>query len=415
MEDFKPLLKNNKFLYLWTSQILSQITIYVMNFILLIRIFNHTGSTIATSLLWVSYALPSMLVGPFAAAAVDMLDKRKILMLTNLFQSLVIFVYALTYERSFFLLYGMAFTYALLNQLYVPAELASLPALVARKNLPHSNGLFFLTQTAAMIVGFGVAGILQQIIGFESSLFLSAGFLFVAFISVSFLPKLSSKDSIPKKYEEVLAKFFKRILEGYFFIKKHKSVLYPFLLLIGLQISITVLVINMPLVASEILKVSVNSSGIFVVLPIGIGTAIGALAVPRLLKVGWRKKRAIEVFLMLIAPAIFLLAFFIPSLRLFNRIFIGEVLLVIVGLSFVGILIPTQTFLQEVTPGGLRGRVFGNYWFLVTIATILPVLLAGAITELFGIRFLLLILVGVAISILVYSKRFGQNLIENGF
>lgn len=415
MEDFKPLLKNNKFLYLWTSQILSQITIYVMNFILLIRIFNHTGSAIATSLLWISYALPSLLVGPFAAGAVDMLDKRKILMLTNLLQSLVIFVYALTYERSFFLLYGMAFTYALLNQFYVPSELASLPSLVSRKNLAHSNGLFFLTQTAAMIVGFSVAGILQQIIGFEGSLYLSAGFLFVAFISVSFLPKLSSRDTIPKKYEEALAKFFKRILEGYFFIKKHNSVLYPFLLLIGLQICITVLVINMPLLASEILKVSVNSSGIFVVLPIGVGTAIGALTVPKLLKAGWRKKRTIEIFLMFLAPAVFLLTFLLPTLRLFHRIFVGELLLFLVGLAFVGILIPTQTFLQEVTPGGLRGRVFGNYWFLVTVATIPPVLISGAITELFGIRILLLIIVGVAISVLVYSRRYGQNLIENGF
>ena len=108
MEDFKPLIKNNKFLYLWTSQILSQLTIYMLNFILLIRIFSQTGSTIATSLLWISYALPSLLVGPFAAALVDMIDKRKILMVANLLQALVIFVYALTYEKSFFLLYGLS-------------------------------------------------------------------------------------------------------------------------------------------------------------------------------------------------------------------------------------------------------------------------------------------------------------------
>ena len=415
MEDFKPLIKNNKFLYLWTSQILSQLTIYMLNFILLIRIFSQTGSTIATSLLWISYALPSLLVGPFAAALVDMIDKRKILMVANLLQALVIFVYALTYEKSFFLLYGLAFGYAFLNQFYVPSELAALPSIVSKKNLPHSNGLFFLTQTGAMIFGFGVAGILIQVIGFESILFLSAGFLFLAFLSVSFLPELTNKDTIPKKYEEALIKFFKRIIEGYIFIKKHKGVLYPFLLLMGLQICLAVLVINLPLVASDVLKVSVNSSGPFVVLPIGLGAAVGALTVPKLLKAGWRKKRAIEIFLMVIAPTIFLLAFLIPDMVVFYRILLGELMLVLAGIAFVGILIPTQTFLQEVTPGGFRGRVFGNYWFLVTIATIFPVLFAGALTELFGIRLLLLILAGVAISILFYSKRYGQQLIENGF
>ena len=208
---------------------------------------------------------------------------------------------------------------------------------------------------------------------------------------------------------------FKRIIEGYIFIKKHKGVLYPFLLLMGLQICLAVLVINLPLVASDVLKVSVNSSGPFVVLPIGLGAAVGALTVPKLLKAGWRKKRAIEIFLMVIAPTIFLLAFLIPDMVLFYRILLGELMLVLAGIAFVGILIPTQTFLQEVTPGGFRGRVFGNYWFLVTIATIFPVLFAGALTELFGIRLLLLILGCVAISILFYSKRYGQQLIENGF
>ena len=60
MEDFKPLIKNTKFVHLWTSQILSQLTINIMNFLLLIRLFEHTGSTIATSLLWAAYALPAI-------------------------------------------------------------------------------------------------------------------------------------------------------------------------------------------------------------------------------------------------------------------------------------------------------------------------------------------------------------------
>ena len=231
MGDFRPLLKNSKFLYLWVSQILSQLTIHIMNFLLLIRIFNQTGSTIATSLLWISYALPALLVGPFAAALIDIYDKRKILMISNFLQAVVILGFALTYEGRLFLLYGVAFAYSFLNHFYVPSELASLPSLVFKKHLPQSNGLFFLTQTASLIVGFGVAGLLVQVLGFDNTLFLSAGFLFLAFISVSFLPQMKGEDSFPKAYEQAIAEFFKRIVEGYMFIKKHKGVLYPFLLL----------------------------------------------------------------------------------------------------------------------------------------------------------------------------------------
>ena len=54
MGEFKPLVKNSKFVYVWLSQILSQLTISIMNFLLLIRLFAVTGSPIATSLLWVA-------------------------------------------------------------------------------------------------------------------------------------------------------------------------------------------------------------------------------------------------------------------------------------------------------------------------------------------------------------------------
>ena len=118
IEDFKPLIKNTKFVHLWVSQVLSQLTINIMNFLLLIRIFEHTGSAIATSLLLVAYALPAAIIGPFAAASADLADRRKILMIANLAQSAAVFAYGIGFGTSFFLIYGIALTYSFLNQFY---------------------------------------------------------------------------------------------------------------------------------------------------------------------------------------------------------------------------------------------------------------------------------------------------------
>src|SRR3990172_4582927 len=131
--EYKEVLGNTKFVYLWMSQLFSQLTINVTNFLFLLKLFSLTGSTIATSLLWISYALPVILVGPLAAATVDMFDRRSVLMLTNLLQSASIFFYALLANPSIFLLYGLAMTYSFLNQFYVPAEAASLPSVVPKK------------------------------------------------------------------------------------------------------------------------------------------------------------------------------------------------------------------------------------------------------------------------------------------
>lgn len=416
MEEFKPLIKNSKFVYVWLSQILSQLTISIMNFLLLTRLFAVTGSAIATSLLWVAYALPAILIGPFAAASVDLFDKRKMLMITNLLQSATIFGYALVHETKFFLLYGVAFTYSLLNQFYVPAEAASIPSVVPKKHLPYANGLFLVTQQGALIVGFGIAGALNHWLGYSNSIFLAAGLLFLAFVSVSFLPELKAQqEETPKTFQQAVEHFFESIVEGYHFIKEQKSILAPFLLLIGLQIASAVVVVNIPVVATELLGVSPNAAGTLIIVPAGIGAIIAAILVPKLLRAGVRKKQIMETSFMALGLLLVLLAFLVPEVPGGLRLLFSGTITALIGLAFVAILIPAQTYLQEATPGGLRGRVFGNFWFLLTIATLLPVMFSGAITELLGIRTLLVIVAGLALSALIFSKRYGQKMIENGF
>ena len=75
------------FYLLWTSQILSQITINIMNFLLLARLYEITGSSIATSLLWVTYAIPTIFFGPIGASLADLISRRKTLMVTNFMQA----------------------------------------------------------------------------------------------------------------------------------------------------------------------------------------------------------------------------------------------------------------------------------------------------------------------------------------
>lgn len=415
LSEFSSVYKNKNFVYLWSSQILSQVTINIMNFLLLVRLFEKTESTIATSLLWVAYAIPAILVGPIGASAVDMIERRKILMITNLFQSLIILLYAFTHRTTLFLLYGVAMVYSFLNQFYLPAESASLPALVKKNEYPLVNGLFFVTQQGAMVLGFGLSGILNNLLGFSTTLFLCGILIFLAFISVSFLPKMGVEKKIPGKLEEAILEFFKSISEGYKFIKGKKFVLVPFLLLAGFQIALAIIMVNVPKIGSDILKININNASLFLVVPSGLGAVFGALIIPQFLKKGHRKKKIIEMSILSIAVAI---SFFnvLPLIYLYSsRIIVGFILSLVVGLSFMGIVIPAQTFLQEVTPGGLRGRVFGNYWFVVTIATVFPVIFSGTITELLGINVLLTLLAALAFFAFGYSKKYGQELVSRSF
>lgn len=413
MKHFKPLLKNKNFIYIWSSQILSQLTINIMNFVLLIRIFEQTGSTIATSLFWIAGALPAAIIGPIAATSVDLIDKRKMLWITNLLQSLVIFLYAISHRSSEFLLYGIVMAYSFLNQFYVPSEAATLPSVLPKSELPQGNSLFFITQQGSLIVGFGLAGFLRSLLGFGTTLYLCSALSLFAFISVLFLPPLKSIQSEKKNFEQSIGDFFERIIEGYSFIKSNKKVWVPFGLLIGLQVVLSVVVVTTPVMAKDILGISLNNAGLFMVIPAAVGALGSAAILPKLIEKGWRKKKLIETSLMVSTFMFLLITFVVTNVGDIYRIMISSFAIFFLGVSYVGIVIPAQTYLQEATPGGFRGRVFGNFWFLVTIVTIFPTIFSGTIVELFGIKFLLTILSAISLAILVFSKRYGYKFIGN--
>jgi hypothetical protein len=56
-------------------------------------------------------------------------------------------------------------------------------------------------------------------------------------------------------------------------------------------------------------------------------------------------------------------------------------------------------------PGGMRGRVFGNFWFFVTVVSIFPTIFSGTIAEVLGIKTMFLILGFSAISIYIFTKK----------
>lgn len=413
--DFKPLVSNSKFRYLWTSQILSQLTIYVMNFLLLITIFNQTGSSLSTASLWVVYAIPSLLIGPIAAAYVDMTNRKKLLVISNLMQFFVIFIFSYIHNYNYYSFYFVALIYSFVNQFYVPAEFAVLPSLVKKKNYPLANGLFFLTQQAAVIVGFSIASVLLGKYGFTNSLYICSGFMFLAFLSVLRLPSLTVNDNVPNDLTKAIGKFFKRIVEGYKFIKSKPRVWVPFLLLIGVQIIAAITVVTAPALATDIVGIPPESAGILIAAPAGLGAIIGSLIFSKLLANRWRKVTTVEFSMILVVIFSLSLAYVVPNVKDELVIAFAIVTMVIAGMSFVGTLIPLQTFLQEEVPGGLRGRVFGNFWFLVTIVTILPVILSGLITDILGVDVIYKSIAGIAIICVVYIKRHSNQFISRNF
>src|SRR3989344_5739890 len=198
--------------------------------------------------------------------------------------------------------------------------------------------------------------------------------------------------------------FFENIVSGVRFIIENKYVLAPFLILVSMQISLAITVVNAPAIAQDIVRVPLAYAGTYLVVPGGIGAALASIVIPRLLNLGIRKIKIIKSSLLVMIFSLFLVVFMFSELAYVFRILGSLLALITIGFSYVGIIIPSQTFLQQKTPFDLRGRVFGNYWFLVTVLSVFPVILSGTITEILGPKVLMLILIMTIVALLWFLQ-----------
>lgn len=403
----KTLFKNRNFLSLWGSQVTSLLTINLLNFLVIVRVFEQTNSTIASSFIWVAYSIPAIIVGPFAAAAVDIYDRKKILVTSNFIQAVIVLLYAFLFKKYLYLSYGVIALYSLINQLYVPAETAFLTKVVSKKHLVSANSIFFVSQQSATIIAFGLAGLLSEAIGFQLTTLLAATFLFLAFFATTLLPKDENKHDIHElNIEDKVVHFLLTMKEGITFIRSNANILYPFLFLVWLQIAMSILVVNLPAIATEIVLTRPALSGPLVVLPAGIGAIFGTILIEKLARRKFRKKTIVHSGLVGMSAAFLGVSILLPLLPFWIGRMVLLVSFLLLGVSFVATLVPTLTFMQEKTPREYAGRVFGNFWFVTTALTVLPVIFSATITEILGVRLMLISLGLATVSAYLLSEYY---------
>lgn len=392
---FISILKNRDFVKLWISQGLSQLTSNMLNFILIVRIFEATGSTVAVGLLLALYVAPSLFLGLFAGTFIDLWSKRRILVYTNLAQTLVVLLY-LGVGTKVWPIYSIVLLYSICDEFFNPAQAASLPGLVDKDHLPAANSFFFFTMHSAFLVGYSLGGPVIRILGKRSPFLLASFFLLIATIATYLLPrdKPKKKLDLEKGFEKVVTDFAADIKEGYQFIKNEPRVLIPIGLYVLSQIFVATVVILFPSFSQEVLKIDIRDAGLILILPAGIGAVLGGIIVERTVKV-LGKRLLITLGIFGAALALLNMALVVPRMESAALAFLTTAVL---GLGAILVNIPSQTLLQENTPFAVRGRVFAVLGALVTVAAAIPVFITAALVDLVGVTW---IVFGIGLLLLV--------------
>jgi Transmembrane secretion effector len=165
----------------FSGQLVSQVGNSFTNFALPLLVFKLTGSATNLALTTVAEFVPILLFGLVLGALVDRLDRRRMMLLTDVGRAVVILVLpvlALTGRLQVADIYVVAFVQSTLGILFTCGEFAAIPSLVQQDNLVAANGRIMATNSAGQIIGPVIAGALVALMSPADLLFVDgASFL----------------------------------------------------------------------------------------------------------------------------------------------------------------------------------------------------------------------------------------------
>ena len=157
IKQYSSIIKNKDFKNLWLGQILSQISLNMLCFVLAIWVYQETKSNAAVSFMLLAFSIPSIIIGFLAGGIVDRFDKRSILYYCNLSRALIL-LFFFFYARNLVALFALAVIISIITQFFIPAEAPFIPRLVAKVQLLAANSLFTVSYNLSTVIGFIIAG-----------------------------------------------------------------------------------------------------------------------------------------------------------------------------------------------------------------------------------------------------------------
>ena len=399
-------LQNRPFLLLWLAQLSTQVGGNMVIYGLTIIITTAYASKSAVSVLLLSFLVPAIVFSAVAGVFVDRVDKRVMLLVTNILRGFAFLAIWLV-GNNLLLLYLLMVLVSTVTTFFGPAEASMIPILVPKRQLLSANGLFTLTMNVAFAAGFALlgpflvalAGAQVLIVAVAALYFVAAGFCWILPAAPPPPECLPSAGDTVADAEKAVQTMVSDFVEGLKYIRDHRNVGWSLSYLFITGALVGVLGTLGPGFAKDALQLQAQDFGI-IVLPMGLGIVTGILVLNsygRYLP----RRRTIETGILFIGGMLALLSFASPVAHfledkatvtgLATASNLLSVMSMVMGIAFltgaayVIVAISAQTQLQEELPEDVRGRVFGVLNMLVSVASLAPIIVVGPVADVIGI------------------------------
>lgn len=407
------------FFLLWLSEIFTILSFNLFNFFLILHVYTLTKSNTAVSLVVISFTLPAILFGVLAGVYVDKWNKKQVLFFVNILRGIILILLAI-FHGSLFVVYLSAFLVSFVTQFFVPAESPIIPLIVKKEHLYSANALFGFGLYASILLAYLLSGPVILFFGEVNTLILLAVLFFISsfFISgIRLSPKIiyTDKGILHIAKTELLAEIRSAVR-----IMRNSRDIYNSLFLLALsQILLLVLAVIAPGYATQILRISIQKFPLFFIAPAALGVLVGAIILVTLLhNISKEKLATLGLFMsgiaMLILPfgsriaareIVKDLNIYLPHFFDITPLHLVVVIAFVLGLANAFVFVPSNTMLLEKTSDEFRGKIYGVLNALVGIFSLVPIILAGGLSDFFGVD-KVIIAIGVLLLGLGFSRIF---------
>lgn len=404
---FLQVLRIKDFRNLWLSQLLSQVFLNLLLFSLIIRIYEITKSNSAVSVLVFLVTIPNIFLGVIAGVLVDKWGRKPVMFFSHFLRAFGVLAFLISSETVGWL-YALVFLISVITQFFFPAEAGTIFEVVKdKKLLLTANSLFSLTFFASVILGNILAGPSLRFLGpVWTYTLVASAFLLASF----FTSRLPGEGVLKLKVvagDLDFSKLFSDFLVGLDYLYRTPIVRRGIFFLGASQITIGILGVIAPGFADQVLHLPVTDISLLVMAPAAAGMAVGAIALGQFFSKA--KRETLIKFGFFAAPAVLIAYSMVDKYTGFfhmGAVMISVVLIFILGGANAFLDVPANTMIQENTTEEVRSRVYGVVSSVIGLAGIFPIVLAGALADVLGVRYVML-LTGVALMLvtILYNRR----------
>jgi predicted MFS family arabinose efflux permease len=181
------LLRTRNFSFLWLGGLVSLVGDWALVVALPFEVYRRTDSTLATAGILLASLLPAFLFGSAAGVFVDRWDRRRLMIVVNVGLAVTLLPLLAVDALGIWIVYVVLVAAKLLEQLFVPAEVALLPRLVRDDQLVAANSMSSLNRNLARLIGPMIGGLVVALGGLAAVVVVDAATFLVAALLIALI------------------------------------------------------------------------------------------------------------------------------------------------------------------------------------------------------------------------------------